>query len=109
MELEILYADDALAVCLKPRGVASEEGGMPALLREALGGGCFCVHRLDKAVGGVMVYARTREAAAALSAAFASGAARKEYLAVAEGVPEQEKGSMHDLLFHDAARNKATS
>lgn len=107
MEIKILFADEALAVCLKPAGVVSEEGGMPRLLREQLGGEIYCVHRLDKDVGGVMVYARTRAAAAALSAAIAGGAMRKEYLAVVHGRPEAERGSLRDLLFHDAARNKS--
>ena len=107
MEAEILYRDAALAVCLKRAGVLSEEGGMPALLREALGGEIYCVHRLDKAVGGVMVYARTREAAAALSAAIARGEIKKEYLAVVQGVPAEASGTLRDLLYHDAARSKS--
>ena len=107
MEAEILYRDSALAVCLKRPGLLSEEGGMPALLREALGGEIYCVHRLDKAVGGVMVYARTKEASAALSAAAARGALEKEYLAVVQGVPTEERGTLRDLLYHDAARNKS--
>ena len=63
-ELHILRADRDIAVCVKPVGTLSEEPGMPALLREQLGGGAWCVHRLDRAVGGVMVYARTQTAAA---------------------------------------------
>lgn len=59
MELEILYADSAVAVCRKPVGVSSEQEGAVALLQKQLGGSIFCVHRLDRAVGGVMVYART--------------------------------------------------
>ncbi|MBQ3481070.1 MAG: RluA family pseudouridine synthase [Oscillospiraceae bacterium] len=107
MELKILYEDAQLAVCLKPPGMLSEEEGMPKRLCEVLDGDFFCVHRLDKAVGGVMVYARTREAAAALSAAVAAGAMHKSYLAVVQGVPERPKGSFRDLLYHDAARNKS--
>lgn len=107
METEILYCDPALAVCLKPSGVSSETGGMPELLEAALGGPFYCVHRLDKAVGGVMVYARTREAAARLSAAVARREMQKEYLAVTEGVPEEPRAALCDLLYHDAAKNKS--
>ncbi len=107
MEIKILYEDAALAVCLKPPGVLSEEGGMPVLLRDILGGEIFCVHRLDRDVGGVMAYARTKKAAAALSAAIAAGGMRKRYLAVVQGVPDEPKGSVRDLLYHDAARNKS--
>jgi hypothetical protein len=47
MELEILYADSAVAVCRKPVGVSSEQEGAVALLQKQLGGSIFCVHRLD--------------------------------------------------------------
>ena len=72
--IPILFQDQALAVCLKPPGVLSQDGPgetMPALLRAQLGGDIFPVHRLDREAGGVMVYARTSAAAGALSAATA--------------------------------------
>ena len=53
---------------------------MPRLLSEELGGDIYCVHRLDRAVGGVMVYARTAAAAAALSRQIAACQFHKEYL-----------------------------
>ena len=106
-ELHILRADRDIAVCVKPVGTLSEEPGMPALLREQLGGGAWCVHRLDRAVGGVMVYARTQSAAAQLSKAVADRALVKEYLAVCRGVPEPAAGVMEDLLFKDSGKNKA--
>ena len=55
---EILYADAAVVVCVKPVGALSEgdgENAMPALLRAALGGEVYPVHRLDQPAGGVMV------------------------------------------------------
>ena len=85
--IQILKLERSYALCVKPVGVLSEEPGMPALLREQLGGEWYCVHRLDKAVGGVMVYARNRKAAAALSAAVAEREMKKEYLAVCQGAP----------------------
>lgn len=105
--MEILYKTPEFAVCIKPTGVLSEEPGMPALLRQALGGEAYCVHRLDKAVGGVMVYARTRSAAAALSKAVSDRRMGKEYLAVCRGVPTPPAGTMEDLLFKDSGKNKA--
>ena len=101
----ILYRDESVAVCVKPAGVDSQ-AGLCALLTDQLGGEVYCVHRLDKAVGGVMVYARSGAAAAALSRAVAEGALEKEYLAVCEGVPVPAAGEMRDLLYHDAAKNK---
>ena len=82
MELNILYQDSSLVLCLKPAGVESEGEGMPLLLERQLGGPIFCVHRLDQAVGGLMVFARTKQAAAALSAAVARREMEKEYLCV---------------------------
>ena len=68
MTIPILYSDRDLAVCVKPRGVSSEQGGLPELLAAQLGDEHVrCVHRLDAAVGGVMVYARSSRAAAGLS------------------------------------------
>jgi len=101
----ILYQDAHLAVCVKPVGVDSQDG-MCRLLSAQLGGEVFCVHRLDKAVGGVMVYARSAAAAAALGRAIADGTLEKEYLAVCEGVPVPAAGAMRDLLYHDSAKNK---
>lgn len=94
-------------MCVKPAGVGSEQGGMVDLLQETLGGEIFCVHRLDKEVGGVMVYARTKAAAAALSASIAAGEMEKNYAAVVQGVPDKERDTLRDLLYHDAQRNKS--
>lgn len=106
MQPEILYKDKYIAVAIKPAGVMSESPGMPELLRDSLGGEFFCVHRLDAGVGGVMVFARTRQAAARLSDAVVQRRITKEYFAVVQGCPEQERGVLRDLLFHDKARNK---
>ena len=107
MEIPLLFADRALAVCVKPAGVGSEQGGMVDLLQETLGGEIFCVHRLDREVGGVMVYARTKAAAAALSVSIAAGEMEKNYAAVVQGVPDKERDTLRDLLYHDAQRNKS--
>ena len=107
MDLNILYQDSSLVLCIKPVGVESEGEGMPRLLERQLGGSVFCVHRLDQAVGGLMVYARTRQAAAALSAAVARREMEKEYLCVVPGGPEPARGVMKDLLYRDAAKNKS--
>ena len=109
--MEILYADKDIILCIKPCGVLStdEPGGMPALLRQALGdeqADVRTVHRLDRVVGGLMVFARSQAAAAALSRQITEGAFQKEYLAVVHGCPEPREGKMEDLLFRDAAENK---
>lgn len=102
--MEILYSDNDLAVCIKPVGLDSE-AEVPAALNEQLGGEVFPIHRLDKNVGGVMVYARTKKAAAALSRTVREGSMVKEYMAVVHGAPPQS-GDWTDLLFKDSQKNK---
>ena len=102
--MDILYSDKDLAVCIKPVGLDSEVE-VPGALKEQLGGEVFPLHRLDKNVGGVMVYARTKAAAAALSKAIQNGDMVKEYVAKVHGEPPQ-RGVLTDLLFKDSRKNK---
>ncbi len=107
MDFPVLYKNASLVVCVKPAGVDSETG-MPALLKAQTGTReALCVHRLDRDVGGVMVYALDRRTAAALSRALAAGGFEKEYLAVVHGTMEEDAAELRDLLFHDRAKNKS--
>jgi 23S rRNA pseudouridine1911/1915/1917 synthase len=113
MALTVLYQDRFLLVAVKPVGVLSEEHPsepcMPALIREATGSPdayVGTVHRLDKNVGGLMVYALTPDMTGKLSNALAAEDAGKEYLAILRGIPAEESGTLTDLLFHDRQRNK---
>lgn len=106
---EILYQTAQAVVCVKPVGAAAQAGGpqsMPQLLAEQLRCEVFPVHRLDQAVGGVMVYAKTQAEAARLTAELGRGTIEKTYLAVVCGDVPQESGTLEDLLFHDRTRNK---
>lgn len=105
--MEIIYQDNRVVVAVKPAGVLStdEPGGMPSLLRQALGTDCIrTVHRLDAQTGGVMVFARSRMAASLLSQQVRERQFDKGYLAVVHGAPEPPSGDMRDLLGRDAAR-----
>ena len=102
--MDFIYTDKDIAVCVKPVGMDSEHELPEAIVKE-LGGEVFPVHRLDKNVGGLMVYARTRRAAAALSRAIQEGTMVKEYVAVSHGTPP-EQGDWQDLLWKDARSNK---
>ncbi len=104
MSVEVLYADRDLAAAVKPVGLDAQ-AAMPEALADELGGTFYPVHRLDLNVGGVMVYARTKPAAAALSRLIQEGAMVKCYVAMVHGAPP-ERGDWEDLLFKDAARNK---
>ena len=107
--IEILEQTPQLVLCVKPVGVRAQgeaEADLPALLKRQLGCEIYPVHRLDQAVGGVMVFAKTAPAAAKLSQAIAGGTLQKEYLAVLERSPERAEGELSDLLFHDRTKNK---
>ena len=102
--MEILYSDRDIVVCVKPVGLDSE-WEVPTELTKTLGGDIFTLHRLDKNVGGVMVYARTKAAAAALSKAIQEGRLVKDYVAMVHGTPP-ERGDWEDLLWKDSKKNK---
>jgi len=107
--LEILYSDRDILVCIKPARVLStdEPGGLPSLVRDALGDAkadVRTVHRLDRVVSGVMVLARNAKAASELSRQIREDEFEKEYLAVIHGKPEKPEGTLTDLLYRDKAR-----
>ena len=111
---EILYEDNALLVCRKPVGVLSEPSngkGMPELLSAQLkeaGKKDFIagVHRLDKNVGGLMVFSRRKDITGKLIEQVAQRQMEKEYLAIVRGCPKEQEGVFEDLLFHDSRCNK---
>ena len=98
--MEILHSDRDIVVIIKPVGLDSEHE-----VPQELGGEIYPIHRLDKNVGGVMVYAKTKSAAAALSKAVQEGTMVKEYVAMVHGTPP-EQGDWTDLLFKDSTKNK---
>lgn len=107
--MELIYKDEDIVVCLKPARVLStdEPGGVPELVRQALGNekeDVRTVHRLDRVVGGLMVLARSAQAASELSRQIRENIFEKEYLAVVHGAPEYDVGKFYDLLLRDKAR-----
>ena len=105
--MEIVYQDNRIVVALKPAGVLStdEPGGMPSLLRQALGTDRIrTVHRLDAQTGGLMVFARSRRAAALLSQQLRERQFSKDYLAAVHGTPQPPSGQLRDLLGRDSVR-----
>ena len=96
--INILYQDDDCLAVMKPSGVAAvpERGGdeacLSAVLSKQLGRRVFPVHRLDKEVSGVILYALTAEAHRFLNTAFETREVRKTYLAVTHGQMENDRG-----------------
>ena len=98
-------------VCIKPPRVLStdEPGGLPDLVREALGdpnANIRTVHRLDRVVSGLIVLARTNKSASELSRQIREGEFEKEYLAVLHGIPDQQRATLQDLLLRNKAEKK---
>jgi 23S rRNA pseudouridine1911/1915/1917 synthase len=120
--LVVLYEDNHCLAVLKPAGMltAGDRTGDVSLLdlaRQHLKekynkpGNVFLglVHRLDRPVSGVVLFARTSKAAARLSEQFRTGRVRKTYLAWVESCPPHLEGSMSDLLVKDRRQNISRS
>ena len=107
--MELVYVDEDIVVCVKPARVLStdEPGGVPDLVRDALGNDkadVRTVHRLDRVVSGLMVLARNAKSASELSRQIRDGEFEKEYQAVVHGAPAEDCGTLVDLLGRDKAR-----
>jgi tRNA pseudouridine65 synthase len=93
--LRILHCDAELVAVDKPAGLlvhpsaldAHEERTALDLLQRQLGERLFPLHRLDKATSGVLLFARTVQAARERGRAFEDGAVAKRYLALVRGWP----------------------
>ncbi len=91
--IELLYVDAHVAVANKPSGLLVHRGWdddddvVMFRVRDLLGQHVFPVHRLDRGTSGALLFARTREAAAALGRAFEAGRVDKRYLALVRGSP----------------------
>ena len=115
MNLSILYEDDTILVCHKPAGVAVQtkrlgQADMESLLKNyRVGKGeppyIGVVHRLDQPVEGVMVFAKTKEAASALSRQIAAKLTDKYYYAMVDGIPKKKKDILEDYLLRDGRTN----
>ena len=104
-EIPILEEHPDWVICVKPAGADSEHE-LPDMLAAQLGGRWFPVHRLDRNVGGLMVYARSSRAAAGFSRLIQSGELVKEYVLLCHGSLPAQEGDMEDLLWKDPRKNK---
>ena len=113
-EKMILYEDGEILVLQKPAGLAVESADvirpdLRSLLRTYQGGGMiYVVHRLDQPVEGVMVFAKTKRAAADLSAQAAGSGMEKIYTARVGGSIPGESGELRDVLVREKGRNRSS-
>lgn len=120
MQKNIVFEDDHIIVAYKPAGIATQtarvgQRDMVSELKNYLSGKSEykgkgepylgLVHRLDQPVAGVLVFAKTKQAAASLSRQITDGTFHKYYYAVIYGRPVQEKGRLEDYLYKDGRTN----
>lgn len=111
MQLEILFEDNHIIVCYKPAGVPTQtsklgEPDMVSILKNYLKGGYVAViHRLDQPVEGVLVFAKTPEAAKELNKGLQGAGFGKHYQAVLMGEPSNQEGTLEDYLVKDGKTN----
>lgn len=107
MKTEIIYEDKELLVVRKPAGLATQtarvgQADVVSELKNYLHSPYLgIVHRLDQPVEGLLVFARTRGAAASLSGQLTEGTLNKQYYAVICGKPVSEQGELADYLYKD--------
>lgn len=108
--VKILFEDEYIIICEKEAGMISEDSdsdeSLPKILRKQINCGIYTLHRLDKPVGGAIMYAKTKKSASAFSAMISDNRLNKKYIAVTEGVLNEKSGEMRDLLFKDSRKNK---
>lgn len=108
--MKIFFEDEAIIVVLKPAGVLSEAANTNSFLNdicEYTSSAIYPVHRLDKETAGIMVFAKTKFAAAKLSAQITDKKFIKEYIAIIHNDINPDKAELIDFLFRDAKKNKS--
>lgn len=116
MDIRVLYEDAFMIVVVKPCGIPSQpdktgdEDMLGALEKHLIKQGeknpyVGLIHRLDRPVGGVMVFAKTKEADGILSKVVQQNQVSKEYLAVLCGCPQKTEDRLQDFLWKDGKRN----
>ena len=113
--MDVVFKNKKIVIVKKPVGIPTQsdltgDSDLMSLLSAELAAAgepsaLWLVHRLDRVVGGLVVFARTKKAAAQLSEMTGGMGMLKEYLAVVEG--DADGGVMEDYIFKDSAKGKA--
>lgn len=110
MKINILYEDSKILAVEKPQGVPAQPDktgdlDMLTALEEEKGQKFGLVHRLDRPVGGVLLFAKDTKTEALLSKAMQAGKLKKTYLAVLCGEIAEKEGTWQDFLFKNGRTN----
>ena len=117
-DLKVIYEDNHIIVVEKPVNVPSQgdktgDVDMLTIIKEYLKekynkpGNVYLglIHRLDRPVGGVMVFAKTSKSAARLSEQVRDKVFKKKYLVIANGKFDKETGVLSDYLLKNERKN----
>ena len=120
MKLNVIYEDNHIIVVEKPFGIPTQGDSSGDIdmytlvgnyIREKYNkpGNVFVgiVHRLDRPVGGIMVFARTSKGASRLSEEIRNRSFKKTYMAMINGCPKEKKGTLRNYLLKDESKNKS--
>lgn len=112
--LEIIYEDNHLLVVNKPAGILTQPSGTEQMSLEGIAkewlrkkykkpGNVFlhAVHRIDKPVSGLVLFAKTSKALSRLQHIMRTKQAYKQYVSIVENTFNESEGTLEDYLFHD--------
>lgn len=115
--MNILFEDSHIIVCEKPVGIATQAGKVTDkdmvsevnnyLRKAGAKASAYLIHRLDKPVRGILVFAKTKQAAAGLNKQLTNGDFCKKYYAIVEGCPEEKEGILENYMYKDSRLSKA--
>ena len=111
MKLDILYEDEYLIACVKPYGVPSQPDktyglDMVTAVMEYLDSpDVYVINRLDRPVGGIILFAKDQDTAAKLTDMVQDGQIQKYYQVVVSGLMDEAEGTYEDFLLHDKKSN----
>lgn len=115
MKTRIVYEDQDILICHKPAGLATQSASVsqPDVVSELKnylkGAYVGIIHRLDQPVEGLLVFAKNKRAAAALSRQLEDGTLRKQYCALVYGHPVQDSDKLVDYLCKDGGLARVVS
>ena len=108
----VLFKNNQFIALNKPAGMPvqddeSEDSSLHGIARAYTKSDVYLVHRIDRPASGIVLFAKTKNAATAISAQFRARSVKKTYLAAVKTAPPQPEGTIFHYITHDKKRNKS--